>query len=155
MAVAAAAGVAAAAVVVAKEMANAKQTVEAEAKTQQSTFKKQKNGSEDDGRSGVAAVSGRRQREDGCGVSQGNGRGRRGGGATEETAEIVITECSGRRLTLSTTITAPAKAGTIPAQTMMAEAAVVARRIATPPCDPAGLHRLSRWSARRRTLPPR
>jgi hypothetical protein len=73
MAVAAAAGVAAAAVVVAKEMANAKQTVEAEAKTQQSTFKKQKNGSEDDGRSGVAAVSGRRQREDGCGVSQGNG----------------------------------------------------------------------------------
>ena len=42
MAVAAAAGVVAAAVVVAKEMANAKQTVEAEAKTQQSTIKKQK-----------------------------------------------------------------------------------------------------------------
>ena len=34
------AGVAAAAVVVAKEMANAKQTIEAEAKTQQSTIKK-------------------------------------------------------------------------------------------------------------------
>jgi hypothetical protein len=34
--------VVAAAVVVAKEMANAKQTVEAEAKTQQSTIKKQK-----------------------------------------------------------------------------------------------------------------
>ena len=33
------AGVAAAAVVVAKEMANAKQTIEAEAKTQQSTIK--------------------------------------------------------------------------------------------------------------------
>jgi len=42
MAVAAAAGVAAAAMVVAEEMANAKQTVEAEAKTQQSTIKKQK-----------------------------------------------------------------------------------------------------------------
>ncbi len=37
-------GVAAAAVVVAEEMANAKQTVEADAKTQQSTIKKQKNG---------------------------------------------------------------------------------------------------------------
>ena len=49
MAVAAATGVAAAGVVAAKEMANAKQTVEAEAKTQQSTIKKQKNGSEDDG----------------------------------------------------------------------------------------------------------
>ena len=42
MAVAAAAGLAPAAVVVAEEMANAKQTVEAEAKTQQSTIKKQK-----------------------------------------------------------------------------------------------------------------
>ena len=44
MAVAAAAEVAATAVVVAEEMANAKETVEAEAKTQQSTIKKQKNG---------------------------------------------------------------------------------------------------------------
>ena len=44
MAVAGAAGVVAATVVVAEEMANAKQTVEAEAKTQQSTIKKQKNG---------------------------------------------------------------------------------------------------------------
>ncbi len=51
----------------------------------------------------------------------------------EETTVTVVMECSGRRLTLSTTITAPAKAGAIPARTMMAEAAVVARRIATPP----------------------
>ena len=48
MAVAATAGVAAATAVVAKEMANAKQTVEAEAKTHQSTIKKQQNGSKDD-----------------------------------------------------------------------------------------------------------
>ena len=41
-AVAAVSGAAAAAAVVAKEMANAKLTVEAEAKTQQSTIKKQK-----------------------------------------------------------------------------------------------------------------
>ncbi len=81
MAVAAAAGVAAAAVVVAKKMANAKQTVEAEAKTQQSTIKKQKNGSKDDGRSGVAAVSGGWQCCNGCSGSQGNGRGRWGDGA--------------------------------------------------------------------------
>jgi hypothetical protein len=80
MAVAALAGVTAAAVVVAKEMANAKQTVEAKAKTQQSTIKKQKNGSEDDGRSGLEAVSGGRQRGNGCGGGQGNGRGRQGGG---------------------------------------------------------------------------
>ena len=63
MGVAAAAGLAAA-VVVAEEMANAKQTVEAEAKTQQSTIKKQKIGS-DDGRSGVAAVCGGRKCGDG------------------------------------------------------------------------------------------
>jgi len=44
MAVAGVAGVVAATVVVAEEMANAKQTVEAEAKTQQSAIKKQKNG---------------------------------------------------------------------------------------------------------------
>jgi hypothetical protein len=37
------AGVTAVAVVVAEEMANTKQTVEAEAKTQQSTIKKQQN----------------------------------------------------------------------------------------------------------------
>jgi len=92
MAVAATAGVAAAAVVVAEEMANAKQTVEADAKTQQSTIKKQKNGSEDDGISGVAAVS--RERCDGCGGSQGNGGGQRGGGAAEETAATVVVECS-------------------------------------------------------------
>jgi hypothetical protein len=44
----------------AEEMANAKRTVEAEATTQQSTIKKQKNGSKDDGRRGVEAVSGGR-----------------------------------------------------------------------------------------------
>ena len=73
--------VAAAARVAAEEMANAKQTVEAEAKTQQSTIKKQKNGSKDNGRSGGAAVSGGWQRCNGCSGSQGNGRGRWGDGA--------------------------------------------------------------------------
>jgi uncharacterized membrane protein YgcG len=72
MAVAAAAGVAAAAVVAAEEVANVKQTVEAEAKTQQSTIKKQKNGSEDNGRSGGAAVRGGLQHGDSCGGGQGN-----------------------------------------------------------------------------------
>jgi len=72
MAVAAAAGVAADAVVVAEEVANAKQTVEAEAKTQQSTIKKQKNGSEDNGRVGVAAIRGGPQHGDSCGGGQGN-----------------------------------------------------------------------------------
>ena len=66
-------------VVVAKEMANTKQTVEAEAKTQQSTIKKQKIGS-DDGRSGVAAICGGRKCGDGCGGGHGNGRGQQGGG---------------------------------------------------------------------------
>jgi hypothetical protein len=87
MAVAAAAGVAAAAVVVAEEMANAKQTVEAEAKTQQSTIKKQKNGSEDEGRSGVAAVSGGRQH---VGVDVG------GGGAHPSNNQKDDDESSGR-----------------------------------------------------------
>ena len=82
MAVAAAAEVPAATVVVAKEMANAKQTVEAEAKTQQSTIKKKKNGSEDDDRNGVDAVSRGRQRGDCSGGGQGNNiTGQRGGGA--------------------------------------------------------------------------
>ena len=67
--------VAAAARVAAEEMANAKQTVEAEAKTQQSTIKKQKNGREDDGRNGVAAVSGGRKHGNGCGGSHGNSGG--------------------------------------------------------------------------------
>ena len=80
-------------VVVAKEMANTKQTVEAEAKTQQSTIKKQKIGS-DDGRSGVAAVCGGRKCGDGCGGGHGNGRGQQGGGAEEETAATVVAECS-------------------------------------------------------------
>ena len=71
------AGVAAAPVVVAEEMANAKQTVAVEAKTQYqlSTIKKQKNGSEDDVRSGGEAISRGWQCGDGCGGSQGNGRG--------------------------------------------------------------------------------
>jgi len=42
----------------------------------------------------------------------------------EETAATVIMECSGRCLTLLTTIAASAKAEAIPARTMMAEAAV-------------------------------
>jgi hypothetical protein len=49
---------------VAKEMANANQTVEAEAKTQQSTILKQQKGSEYDGKSGVAAISGGWQRRE-------------------------------------------------------------------------------------------
>jgi len=56
----------------------------------------------------------------------------------EETAATVIMECSGRCLTLLTTIAASAKAEAIPARTMMAEAAVVARRIATPPPPTGG-----------------
>ena len=75
------AGVTAAAVVVAEEMANAKQTVETEAKTQQSTIKKQRNGSKDNDRSGVAAANGGRQCGNGCGGGQGKVRGGRGGGA--------------------------------------------------------------------------
>ena len=72
MAVAAAAGVVAAAVVAAEEGANVKQTVEAEAKTQQSTIKKQKNGSKDNIRIGVAAIRGGPQHGDSCGGGQGN-----------------------------------------------------------------------------------
>jgi hypothetical protein len=60
-----------------------------------------------------------------------------------ETAATVVAECSRSCSKLSTTITAPVKAGAIPAQTMIvdaaeaaaevaAEAAAVARRIATP-----------------------
>jgi len=80
--------------------------------------------------------------------------GWRGGGDVEETAATVVTECSRRSPKLSTTITAPAKAGAIPAGTMTAEAAaeaaaeavaeavveavVVARRIATPPPPTGG-----------------
>ena len=70
--------------------------------------------------------------------------GRRGGGAAdEETTATVVKECGGCRLSLSTTIAAPTKAGEIPARTMMeeevaVEAAVVARRIATPPPPPGG-----------------
>ncbi len=59
MAVAVTSGAAAmaAVAVVAKEMANAKQTVEAEGKNQQSTIKKQKNGCKDNIRSVAVAVS--------------------------------------------------------------------------------------------------
>ena len=53
---------------------------EVEAKTQQSTIKKQKYG-RDNGRSGVVAISRGRQCGDGCGGGQGNGGGRRGVGA--------------------------------------------------------------------------
>ena len=136
--------------------------------------KSKKNGSEDDGRSGVAAVSGGRKRGDGCGDGRGNGGGRQGGGAAEETAATVVAECSRHRPKLLTTIAAPAKAGAIPAQTMTVEAATeavaevaaevaaVARRIVTPPPTGGGLrsYRIAptlvvRWSARLRTLPPR
>ena len=143
MAVTATAGVAVAAVVVAEEMANAKQTVEAEATTQQSTIKKQQMAvkttsevvwrpSAEDGNAATVAVAANA-------TAEGSGAvGRWGGGAAEETAATVVAECSGRRPTLSMTITAPAKAGAIPARTMMAEAAVVARRITTPPSPPGG-----------------
>ena len=53
------------------------------------------------------------------------------GGAEEETPATVVVECGVCCLTLSTTISAPEKAGAIPARTMTAEAAAVARRIAT------------------------
>ena len=65
-----------------------------------------------------------------------------GGGAEEETSAIVFVECGVFFLTLSTTISAPEKAGAIPAQTMKAEAeaeaAAVARRIATSTPPPGG-----------------
>ncbi len=64
--------------------------------------------------------------------------GWRGGGGDHSDSRC----CSGCRPKLSTTIAAPAKAGAIPAQTMtaeaVAEAAVVARRIATPPPPTGG-----------------
>ena len=154
--VSAAAGVAATAVVVAEEMANAMQTVEAEAKTQKSTIKKQKQfaakttaeaevvwrPSAEEGKAAMVAVMvmamaegvrvvGRR------GVGGGGGGG---GGAAEETAATVVAECSRCHPKLSMTITTPAKSGVIPAWTMTAaaEAAVVARRIATPPTPTGG-----------------
>ena len=136
--VSAAAGVAATAVVVAEEMANAMQTVEAEAKTQKSTIKKQKQfaakttaeaevvwrPSAEEGKAAMVAVMVMAMAE-GVRVA-----GRRGGGAAEETAATVVAECS----------TTPAKSGVIPAWTMTAaaEAAVVARRIATPPTPTGG-----------------
>ena len=146
--VSAAAGVAATAVVVAEEMANAMQTVEAEAKTQKSTIKKQKQfaakttaeaevvwrPSAEEGKAAMVAVMVMAMAE-GVRVA-----GRRGGGAAEETAATVVAECSRCHPKLSMTITTPAKSGVIPAWTMTAaaEAAVVARRIATPPTPTGG-----------------
>jgi len=77
MAVAVVARVAAAAVEVVEEMANAKQTVRRRQKINNQLSKIKKIGSEDDGKSGVAAVSGERQCGDGCGVGQCNGGERR------------------------------------------------------------------------------
>jgi hypothetical protein len=88
MAVAAAAGVAAAAVVVAEEMANAKQTVEVEAKTQQSTIKKQKMAAEttaevvwrpsaEDGNVAMVAVAAKATLDGGGVVGWRGGRGDR------------------------------------------------------------------------------
>ena len=79
---------AAATVVVAKEMANANQTVEAEAKTRQSTILKQQNGSKDDSRCVrvgafavvVVVVAARGGGGGGGGGSGGGGRGWKGGG---------------------------------------------------------------------------
>ena len=63
-------------------------------------------------------------------------------GAEEETSATVVVECGVHCLTLSTTISAPEKAGAIPAQTMTAEAeaeaAAVARIIATSTPPPRG-----------------
>ena len=56
-----------------------------------------------------------------------------GGGAEEETSATVVVECGVHCLMLSKTISAPEKAGAIPARIMTAEAeaAAVVRRIAT------------------------
>ena len=129
--------VAAAAVVVVKEMANAKQTVRRRQKLNNQLSKIKKLAV----KMTAKVVCGGRQWRTAL-QRRLRWRPMQRWRVAEETAATAAAECRGRRPMLLMTITAPAKAGAIPARTMMvetaAEAAVVARRITTPPPPPGG-----------------